>query len=38
LVARKITSQTLKNTRMTQTNPEIAVAPRFFRSLLVSQR
>src|ERR1700719_1902178 len=34
LVARKITPQTLKNSRMTQTNLEIAGSPRFFSSLL----
>src|SRR5208282_5470557 len=33
-VARKITPQTRKNSRMTQTNPEIAGAARFFSSLL----
>src|SRR5271156_1643510 len=32
-VARKITPQTRKNSRMTQTNPEIAGAARFFSSL-----
>src|SRR5271169_5158360 len=35
-VARKITPQTRKNSRMTQTNPEIAGAARFFSSLLGS--
>jgi hypothetical protein len=34
LVAGKITPQTLKNFRMTQTNLEIAGSARFFRSLL----
>src|SRR5271156_2575111 len=33
-VARKIAPQTRKNSRMTQTNPEIAGAARFFSSLL----
>src|ERR1700730_8830144 len=34
LVARKITPQTLKNSRMTQTNLEFAGSARFFSSLL----
>ena len=35
LIARKITSQMLENSRMTQTNLEIARSARFFSSLLV---
>jgi hypothetical protein len=34
LVTRKITPQTLKNSRMTRTNLEIAGSARFFSSLL----
>src|ERR1700739_5152664 len=36
-VARKITPQMLENSRMTQTDQEIAGSERFFRSLLVSR-